>query len=428
MVSSYYFHPNRLLSQRRPRQSVHVSILRNTMCVLLLLLVSSVYTVITSNVDDCRDEHEDCIFWASKNECDTNSDYMHRHCKVSCDVCDRNDDDEWGVKQIILGTHKKDVQDLLEQTYYYMTDEVSKPEYDTIRDECQHRHELCAFWAVVGECDENPIYMKRNCAPSCQTCELIDFNVRCPMDPNMKDIFEPHDLHLMFERIVNTTDVNQLTILSQPSSIQKERGGPWILIIDDFVSVEECNRLIKLGTEQGYKRSQDVGAMKFDGTYDSVKSSSRTSYNAWCNTDECSKDPHTQRVIEKMGNLTGIPQENGEHIQLLKYEPGQFYKIHHDFIDHQTNRPVGPRIITAFLYLNYVEAGGGTNFPQLDITVMPKQGRLLIWPSVYDDNLREMDERTYHQALPVEKGMKYGANAWLHLRDFKTNHGEDCTG
>ena len=55
---------------------------------------------------------------------------------------------------------------------------------------------------------------------------------------------------------------------------------------------------------------------------------------------------------------------------------------------------------------NDVEAGGGTNFPILDLTVMPKKGRVLIWPSVLDDNPNDKDDLTEHQALPVEKGIK----------------------
>ena len=55
---------------------------------------------------------------------------------------------------------------------------------------------------------------------------------------------------------------------------------------------------------------------------------------------------------------------------------------------------------------NDVEAGGGTNFPGLDITVMPKRGRLLIWPHVLDSDPNKEDDRTEHQALPVEAGIK----------------------
>ena len=110
------------------------------------------------------------------------------------------------------------------------------------------------------------------------------------------------------------------------------------------------------------------------------------------------------------------------------YETGQFYRAHHDYIEADKNRQPGPRILTAFLYLNDVPAGGGTNFPDLDLTVMPKRGRILLWPSVLDINPSEKNFSTTHQALDVEDGLKFGANAWIHLRDFKTPYGIDCTG
>jgi prolyl 4-hydroxylase len=78
------------------------------------------------------------------------------------------------------------------------------------------------------------------------------------------------------------------------------------------------------------------------------------------------------------------------------------------------------------LYLNDVEAGGATDFPHLGITVAPKRGRVLIWPSVLNEDPDTKDPRTDHQALPVEKGIKFGANAWLHQRDFKTPYSKTC--
>jgi prolyl 4-hydroxylase len=64
--------------------------------------------------------------------------------------------------------------------------------------------------------------------------------------------------------------------------------------------------------------------------------------------------------------------------------------------------------LTVFLYLNDVELGGGTDFPKLGITVQPAKGRALIWPSVLNEDPNAKDKRTDHQALPVEKGIKYG--------------------
>ena len=40
-----------------------------------------------------------------------------------------------------------------------------------------------------------------------------------------------------------------------------------------------------------------------------------------------------------------------------------------DYIPHQRSRQCGPRVLTFFLYLSDVEVGGGTDFPDLGITV-----------------------------------------------------------
>jgi prolyl 4-hydroxylase len=78
---------------------------------------------------------------------------------------------------------------------------------------------------------------------------------------------------------------------------------------------------------------------------------------------------------------------------------------------HQKDTQGGGRILTVFLYLNDVIEGGGTEFDMLNITVKPKRGRAVVWPSVRDQSPSKKDKRTKHQALPVIEGMKYGANA-----------------
>lgn len=83
-------------------------------------------------------------------------------------------------------------------------------------------------------------------------------------------------------------------------------------------------------------------------------------------------------------------------------------------------------MLTVLLFLDDVEVGGATRFPMLNITVEPKRGRAVLWPNVKNEALNEKDDRTIHQALPVIKGVKYAAKAWVHQRDYKTPKENGC--
>lgn len=65
--------------------------------------------------------------------------------------------------------------------------------------------------------------------------------------------------------------------------------------------------------------------------------------------------------------------------------------------------------------------------PPFLLLVTPKKGRAVLWSSVKDEDPNEKDERTTHQALPVVAGVKYGANAWIHQRDFKGPNQRGCS-
>ena len=61
--------------------------------------------------------------------------------------------------------------------------------------------------------------------------------------------------------------------------------------------------------------------------------------SAWCSYKSgCRSDDVVQRVHERIAKLTGIPANHSEDFQVLKYEPGQFYRAHHDYIGIQRDR------------------------------------------------------------------------------------------
>lgn len=199
--------------------------------------------------------------------------------------------------------------------------------------------------------------------------------------------------------------------------------GPWVLQLDRFLSPMECERFIDLGHTIGFKRSKDIGRVKYDGSAESYESQSRTSSTAWCTeSSACGQDPIRRKVTQRIEDLIRISSNNSEALQLLRYEENQYYKLHHDYTSLHSGSMAGVRILTVFLYLNDDQLeGGGTNFPSLNnLTVLPKQGRAILWPSVLSDEPGRKDGRTEHQALPVERGVKFAANAWIHERDFRT--------
>lgn len=159
------------------------------------------------------------------------------------------------------------------------------------------------FSPLVTECEANKAYMKTKCAPSCQTCDMIDMSVRCPpLHDDVRPGLLPGEMNKMFERIVrtapgNSTDQNieikdgmrnyTVHVHSRPGPLNEGEESnsifrdlaepPWIITFDNFLSAEECGHLIKLGYKSKYERSEDVGELRVDGSFGSVQSSKRTS-------------------------------------------------------------------------------------------------------------------------------------------------------
>ena len=83
--------------------------------------------------------------------------------------------------------------------------------------------------------------------------------------------------------------------------------GPWVVVLENFVSEAETLRLIELGTKEGYKWSADVGKLKPEGSYERSVNNGRTSTNAW----SCYTDPTTACIVmDRISNLT--------HVRIIK--------------------------------------------------------------------------------------------------------------
>jgi prolyl 4-hydroxylase len=269
---------------------------------------------------------------------------------------------------------------------------------------------------------------------------MLDYNVRCAWNPQeYPNVWQPGDLHRMFERLVmdqeQQFDPWSVTVLSRPSTIVDSNGNqvhqdrPWVIQLDNLLTEAEAQRMIELGTQIGFAPSVEYfgDTNEFGSTEQRTSLDRRTSETAWCQHNPCLQDATARLLMDRMSYMTGIPYGNAEYLQILKYDTHQYYKVHHDATLDSLHQPAGLRILTFFVYLNDVEEGGGTHFPHLNLTVTPRRGRAVVWPSVLNDDPNALDLRTEHEALPVVRGHKFGINAWFHQREFKQFNLISCT-
>jgi tetratricopeptide (TPR) repeat protein len=113
--------------------------------------------------------------------------------------------------------------------------------------------------------------------------------------------------------------------------------------------------------------------------------------------------PHVEaykKLSASLGAVTLI-----EPPSIILYEPGE--KPEH-FAEHcdDWNDESATRQISLIAYLNDVHEGGETVFPKLGVTVPPKAGRLLLFPSAFTH---------VHKAMPPVSGDKFCVVSWLHF-------------
>lgn len=190
--------------------------------------------------------------------------------------------------------------------------------------------------------------------------------------------------------------------------------SPTMYLVDNFLSLEECDHLINQSTP----RLADSTVINLDDGSANINDY-RTSKTMFFNPQE---DIIIKGIEERIAHLTGFPIENGENIQIVKYGLGEQYKPHYDYFDPaykgnliHLNRG-GQRMMTVLMFLNDVSYGGETAFPNLSIKVTPRKGMALVWWNCFTDG--SVDSNTMHSGEPVLAGEKWIATKWLHERTY----------
>jgi prolyl 4-hydroxylase len=121
----------------------------------------------------------------------------------------------------------------------------------------------------------------------------------------------------------------------------------------------------------------------------------------------------------RMADAAGLPVNQAEPLILLRYLPGQEYKLHRDFLPTSLFIPVtaggsGQRLRTAVSYLNTPPAGGETAFPLLNTDIPAIRGQMVRFDNLLPDG--QITRTSLHAGLPVKQGVKWICTLWFRER------------
>lgn len=186
-----------------------------------------------------------------------------------------------------------------------------------------------------------------------------------------------------------------------------------IWAVPRFLDVVDCGRLMTM---------IDATARPSTAYELDYSQGHRTSYSAYLSA----ADPFIARLQDRLDDLLGIDPANGERIEGQRYLAGQEFRPHCDWFPEgspswaQEKDCGGQRAFTAMAYLNAVDRGGETAFPNVDIQIAPRPGTLLIWNNADADGVP--NPWTVHAGTPVVRGTKYIFTKWYRCQPWRPSH------
>lgn len=208
--------------------------------------------------------------------------------------------------------------------------------------------------------------------------------------------------NINYEHMTNTTyDVSGYSI--ETDNYTKP------IVIPNFLSKEECDKIIMHSTDK-LVESEVVSGKDLE---------IRKSQQCWIKKN----DELIKPIIDKIVKMFNKEFDNAEDLQVVRYQPGQYYKYHHDSCcDVNDNckefvQRGGQRVLTVLIYLNDGFEDGETHFKNLNLKLKPNKGDVIAFYPLAD-NSNKCHPHAEHAGLPVTKGEKWIANLWFREGKF----------
>lgn len=207
---------------------------------------------------------------------------------------------------------------------------------------------------------------------------------------------------------------NIIALPDQQVKVSMRLSSPDIAVFDHFMTAAECEHLIALSVEKC-----DRSGVVDPETGETIIIPARTSEGCYFQRGE---SDFIKTLDARISALMNWPVDHGEGIQILHYRNSGEYKPHFDYfpVDQRGSATHlakgGQRVATFIMYLNDVEAGGETIFPEVGLKVVPRQGSAVYFS--YVNSLGQLDPATLHGGAPVIAGEKWIATKWMRQRTY----------
>lgn len=180
--------------------------------------------------------------------------------------------------------------------------------------------------------------------------------------------------------------------------------------VEDFLTPEECQELIKL-IDENNTPSTVV-------SYDKAVETSDFRTSSTSNLDR--NNELVIKIHNRIAKYLKLPIAKGESLQGQLYQPGQYFKAHHDYFHDGLSYnsqclASGNRTNTFMIYLNEGMEGGETDFSLLGVKFKPKTGKAITWLNMEN---RVTVPQSLHEGCPVISGKKYIITSWWREMDY----------
>ncbi|XP_061180354.1 prolyl 4-hydroxylase subunit alpha-1-like [Saccostrea echinata] len=218
-----------------------------------------------------------------------------------------------------------------------------------------------------------------------------------------------------------------------------------VFLYDEFLSEQECDGLMK-AHDSHVKESSKINPLLCFDTIETLRKHLKAAHKkvkvtpadfipgTFCVNETFSRqlsgwlksnwsystafypgESRFSKIFEyRVKEATQLLPENGGKFQITSYPQGIGYKTHTDCVEGNVDER--DRMATILVYLQDVEDGGETKFPELGIWVKPRKGRALVWNNMNEEG--KCEPMSIHNAAVVNKGHKYIIQRWYYYKSF----------